>query len=641
MRANAPGKSSQFVASVSTVGAVLVCLGSNADTRIEPGAVSDARAGLGVLASNSFTERRLVASRHLVSAGATWMASVEESIALHAESQSAEAVPRGTVTQYRWTDSRVFPDTQREYWVYVPAQYDGSQPACVMVFQDGGSYVDPKGSWKVPAVFDKLIYLKEMPVTIGVFINAGTAAARSSHVRPQSNRLLEYYSPGDRYARFLLDEILPHVGKSYRLAQDGNSRAISGSSAGASAAFTVAWERPDAFSRVLSNIGVHIDRRGAHEYVPLIRKTEPKALRIFLQDGSNDWTDYIAGNVWISNQDMLSALQFAGYEVLHEWGDGGHDYKSGAAVLPEALRWLWRDYPSAISAGNGSRQYVTKIISTSELWQAVTKGYVFKEGLAASASGDIFFADAASGRLYSVGSDGEPRVFANHASGTARLAFGPEGQLFAAEPGARRIVAYDMSARRKVVTRGVVAQDLAVTAVGHIYASEPSTRSIWLVDERRSRVVDRGLAAPRGVQLSPDESTLYVADLQEHLVYSFRIQDDGSLTDKQPYCFMQLSSTQWDNTHGSLTMAVDTKGRLYVTTPIGVQVCGEEAGRAGMIVTGIILGPSRSQLTQVAFGTKTFDWLYGISNDTLFRRKTKVTGSRTVQATATSTAQRR
>ena len=182
------------------------------------------------------------------------------------DSQSQPGVPRGTVEKFTFADSKLFPGTRRDYWVYVPAQYDPARPACVMVFQDGSGYATTNGAWRVPLVFDNLIAKTEMPVTIGVFINPGVVPAANSNSLPRYNRSFEYDGLGDRYARFLLEEILPEVGRKYNLATNGNSRAIAGASSGAIAAFTAAWERPDAFSRVFSTIGTYVGLRGGNDY---------------------------------------------------------------------------------------------------------------------------------------------------------------------------------------------------------------------------------------------------------------------------------------------------------------------------------------------------------------------------------------
>jgi len=260
--------------------------------------------------------------------------------------------PKGRVEKFQFAESKVFPDTTRDCWIYIPAQYDGSKPAALMVFQDGGGYVGTNGSWRVPTVFDNLIAKGDMPVTIGIFINPGDrpyapgeAPRRRADGRPASasNRSFEYDSLGPLYSRFLLEEILPEVRKRYRLTDDPQGRAICGSSSGGICAFTVAWERPDEFRKVLSTIGSFTNIRGGHVYPALIRKTEHKPLRVLLQDGSGD-LDNAHGNWPLANQEMAAALKFMDYDYRFEFGDGGHTAKHGASLLPEALRWLWRGY---------------------------------------------------------------------------------------------------------------------------------------------------------------------------------------------------------------------------------------------------------------------------------------------------------
>src|SRR5690606_25395349 len=145
-----------------------------------------------------------------------------------------------TVTKHSWTSEKVFAGTVRDYWVYVPKQYDGSQPACVMVFQDGNAFVNPKRDLRIPTGCDNLIHKKAMPVTIGVFIDPGVIPASDPGQQPRKNRSFEYDTLSDQYARFLLEEILPEVGKSYRLTDDPEGRAIAGGSSGGICAWTVA-----------------------------------------------------------------------------------------------------------------------------------------------------------------------------------------------------------------------------------------------------------------------------------------------------------------------------------------------------------------------------------------------------------------
>ena len=258
------------------------------------------------------------------------------------DSMPQAGVPRGEVTKFVWNQSKIFPGTVRDCWIYVPAQYDPTKPAGVMVFQDGGGYIKTNGNFRVSTVFDNLIHKKELPVIIGIFINPGEILPNKRNAEPQKNRSLEYDSVNDSYVRFLLEEILPEVGKKYTLATNAASRAICGASSGGICSFTAAWERPHEFSKVLSTIGSFTNIRGGYVYPSLIRKTPKKAIRVFLQDGSND-LDNEFGNWPLANQEMAAALKFAGYDYKFVFGDGKHSGKHGGAIFPDAVRWLWRE----------------------------------------------------------------------------------------------------------------------------------------------------------------------------------------------------------------------------------------------------------------------------------------------------------
>ena len=265
------------------------------------------------------------------------------------DSERHEGVPQGKVEKFEWK-SEVFKGTSRDCWVYIPAQYDGKQPACVMVFQDGSGYVSEKGSWRVPIVFDNLIQKKQMPVTIGIFLNPGNfpdkiEKGKDGKDKPKSNRSFEYDTLSDQYSKFLIDEIFPEVTKrfSVKLTADPDGRAISGLSSGAICAFTVAWQRPDAFHKVVSFIGSYTNIRGGNAYPDLIRKTDKKPLRVFLQDGSNDLQNQF-GKWFEANQAMAAALKEKDYDYKFVEGDGGHTAKHGGSIFPDALRWVWRDY---------------------------------------------------------------------------------------------------------------------------------------------------------------------------------------------------------------------------------------------------------------------------------------------------------
>jgi enterochelin esterase family protein len=250
-----------------------------------------------------------------------------------------DGAPKGTVTKHEWK-SKVFPDTVREYAVYVPQQYDANgPPACVMVFQDGSGYL--ADTYRTATVFDNLIHQKEIPVLIGIFINPGNLVRDGKPAG--SNRSFEYDTLSDQYARFLRDEILPEVGKEYHLRGDPGSRAICGISSGGICAWTVAWEMPDQFGRVLSHVGSFTNIRGGDVYPGRIRKTPKKDIRVYLQDGDRD-LDNEHGNWPLANRQMAAALRYKGYDYEFVMGPGFHSGKFGGAHLPEELKWLWRDY---------------------------------------------------------------------------------------------------------------------------------------------------------------------------------------------------------------------------------------------------------------------------------------------------------
>ena len=252
-------------------------------------------------------------------------------------------VPRGTITEHTFAASKVFPGTTRTFWVYVPAGHDGSSPLPLMVFQDGQTYMNENGPYRVPVVFDNLIAAGDLPPICGVFINPGEFPAKGGGP-PGKNRSVEYDTLSDAYARMVIDEILPIVEKTVKLSRDPKLRAIGGASSGGICAFTVAWERPDSFSRVLSHIGSFTNIRGGHNYEALIRKTEKKPIKVFLQDGSND-LDNEHGNWPLANEQMAKALAYKGYDHKFVMGVGAHNGKHGGAILPDTLRWLWSDAP--------------------------------------------------------------------------------------------------------------------------------------------------------------------------------------------------------------------------------------------------------------------------------------------------------
>ena len=266
------------------------------------------------------------------------------------DSQVQEGVPKGRVEGPFTFKSKVLAITVRRYWVYVPAQYQADKPACVLVFQDGARAINPRGALRVPTVMDNLIAKKEMPVTIGIFITPGQRGEdfpETIGTGNPNNRSVEYDSLGDAYARFLVEEMLPEVGKTYKLTDDPEGRAIGGASSGAICAWTVAWERPDQFRKVISMIGSFTDIRGGHVVPDLVREADKKPIRVFVQDGAQDnRNERNPKRDWhLQNRAMVAALQEKGYDMKHVFGEGGHSDNHGGAILPDILRWIWRDYP--------------------------------------------------------------------------------------------------------------------------------------------------------------------------------------------------------------------------------------------------------------------------------------------------------
>lgn len=265
-----------------------------------------------------------------------------ETVTYSADSQRQPGVQKGDVTKYVWR-SKVFPNTIREYYVYVPAQYNAQNPAALMVFQDGHAYMKEDGDFRVPVVFDNLIHQKAMPVTIGLFINPGQHGEElPKDPFRANNRAAEYDTLTDQYARLLIEELIPEISKKYKLTDLPQMRAICGLSSGGICAFTAAWQRPDYFHKVLSHIGSFTNIKGGHVYPSLIRKAPKRNIKVFLQDGNND-LDNQHGNWWLANLQMEAALKYSKYDYKFVGGTGGHNGKHGGSILPESLRWLWAD----------------------------------------------------------------------------------------------------------------------------------------------------------------------------------------------------------------------------------------------------------------------------------------------------------
>ncbi len=543
----------------------------------------------------------------------------DEVYEVHPDSVRKQGVPEGKLIGPLEWSSTLYPGTKRNYHMYIPAQYSADRPACLFVVQDG---LNRANEWKLPVVMDNLIHAKEMPVTIGLFVEPGVVPAPNSDGQPRFNRSFEYDGLGDRYARFLIEELIPEVKKQYAISDDPNDRGLAGASSGGICALNAAWERPDQFRRVLSTIGTFVGLRGADQLSTLIRKTEPKPLRVFLQDGDRDLNIY-AGDWYIANLQMRSALEYSGYEVNHVWGHGGHNGKQGAAILPDALRWLWKDHPQPIVKGFQKAARVNVLIPGQE-WELVSEGHKFTEGPAIDRDGNVYFVDVGTNEIFKItGIDGDrPEVkrFVDNTGGASGLGLGPDGKLYACQYNGKKIVRYDAAGHEEVLLSDSTCNDLVVTMKG-IYFTDPANKRIqYLTFDGKKREVDSGLAAPNGLVVSPDQTLLHVADSDGRFTYSYTIQEDGSLANRQEYGHLHItdasSKTQADG------MKTDVNGNLYVATSIGLQIL-DPLGR----VNQILPKPQNAFLSNVGFGGKDRNILVVTCGDKVYRRKVNARGN--------------
>jgi enterochelin esterase-like enzyme/sugar lactone lactonase YvrE len=531
-------------------------------------------------------------------------------------------VPKGEITRYSVT-SRVFPGTKRDYTVYVPKQYDPSKPACVMFFQDGG------GGLNVSTVFDNLIFKKEMPVTVAIMIPPGIVPSAGPGALPRFNRSHEYDGMSGDYARFLVDEILPEVGKRLNLSKDPNDRGLCGASSGGIAAFTAAWQRPDQFRRVASFVGSFTDLQGGNLYNSQIRKFEPRPLRVFLQEGSND-QDIYSGSWPNGNKDVYDALRYSGYDAIFVLGDGPHSGRHGAAILPDVLRWLWRDYPAPIRQPSASRWPLNEAWIPGENWEAVPGVAGQIGGVAADADGSMWVALTREDRIARIGPDGaaDVRRSIGGVRAPAGIAVGPGGGLFVCEPGSRRIVRLALRSdpgsdrpRQTVVAGDVVARHIIVDHAGGTYFTDDRDGNIYFVPAGgQKRVVSADVAGASAIALSPDQTLLLVTQSRlSKWGYSLQVQPGGSLAYCQAYFDLHVPYGELGS--GATSMVTDTNGWLYVASTDGIQML-DQAGR----VNGILTGPAPGPAEQIAFGGADRTTLYAAHSGVLYRRKLKAKG---------------
>ena len=508
----------------------------------------------------------------------------------HPDAVARDDVPKGAVEQMEPWESTIFPGTIRDWAIYVPAQYKADQPAALMVFQDGAGMRNVNGRWRVPVVLDNLIARGDMPPTIAVFINPGHDKSKPRRNGRHSNRGFEYDSLGDRYVRFLLEEIIPEVRKRYSISDDPEMHAIGGSSSGAICAFTAAWERTDFFRKVYSSVGSFTNLRGGNIYPALVRKTEPKPIRVYMADTSGDIDNAFGSWPW-ANQRMASALKYMGYDIRFDWAEGyAHNADFGGSRFPDAMKWLWRKEshtPRIDTRGDlGGDLTLLNLLVDGQSWELAAGNLGFADALCADKDGNLYFCDMRAPAVFRISAaDGTQTEIAKES--VSGLEFSPDGLLLYACQGSKnRVISINVkSGAVKTVAEGVKPNDLAVTRDGFILITETRAKQVTRINPQTGEVaaVDTGITRPNGIALSNDGGTLAISDSGGGHTWTFRVNAAGMLDAKMPTMPMRLpidpqGEFRFNEPPPYLAasrgdgMAVDKAGRYYVTSALGVQI---------------------------------------------------------------------
>ena len=529
-----------------------------------------------------------------------------------------ENVAEGEVIKRSCNESKIYPMTSRDYWIYVPAAYDASKPACLFVCLDGVQY-------NAPTVFDNLIATGQMPVTIGVFVNPGVVRDAEGGVI-RYNRSNEFDRTDGTFARFLIEELLPEVerqtatdGRPIRLSTNPNDCAIAGSSSGGICAFTAAWARPDRFGRVFSAVGTYVSMRGGNEYQAIIRKTEPKPLRIFLQDGLYDVWNGIFGDWYEANILVESALNFSGYEVAHTWGRGGHSNTHANRVFPDVMRWLWKGWPRAVQAGKSQNDMLSAILPDEGGWTRVEDARVADRMFV---YGDkIVFADGA--KVCDAEGNEVARLKANE-----RL-IGADAEVLYLSNVKNEIIRVAAGRRTKIATaQNKVEQLIATDNLNYYFVCE---NSVVKVDAKGViTVVNDGLNCGANLAIYPDHRLLICNEPNTRWLLSYVVDEQGQPMAGQR--FYWLHNTTGDDSQQVGQMTFDENGNLYVATAMGVQIC-DQNGR----VRAILPLPDSAPIRSLAFvGTKLY-----VANERgeIYVRELKVAGAQPWQSATSPESQ--
>jgi gluconolactonase len=529
-----------------------------------------------------------------------------------------KGIVAGEIIKRQFSDSRIYPGTQRTYWIYVPAGYAPENPACLYVGMDG----IPNNA---PIVFDNLIASGEMPVTIGVFVGSGIVKNEKNETL-RFNRSNEFDKTDDTFSHFLLEELLPDAekqktkdGRVVRFSKDGNDRAIGGASSGAICAFTAAWQRPDMFSRVFSTIGTYVAMRGGNEYPTLIRKTEPKPIRIFLEDGINDSWNPLFGNWYEQNMLMESALNFAGYEVEHSWGRGAHDGIHATHIFPEAMRWLWKGWPAKVQHGNSLNNMLSSILLKDNNWKEVRSSDSPWGDLFTGELGNVIF-QGISGNIYQIDTSNQIASIAK-LSKNERLIGTGNYELYIAD--SKGTITSRTAKLNRVIAKGIQnAKYLLTTSEKNSYITQSVNdveSKLWLIKPDGSKsIINSQPFSGSYIAIYPNHQLLMQTEKHSQWIYSNVLDKEGSLKDGQR--FYWLHNTDNSNLSENGKMTFDDKGNLYVATEMGIQVC-DQNGRVRAIIT-LPLG----KISTIVLGGKNRDILYVVSEGRIFCRKMNVHG---------------
>lgn len=535
-------------------------------------------------------------------------------------------VPKGVIFTFPLNNSKIFPGTQRNIQVYIPAEYTGKKPACVYV------RLDAFGPWSF-ATFNNLIYKKEIPITIGIGLPAGVTPSVPANTSQRFERSYEFDALNDNVGRFIIQEVLPAVerrrtpsGLPILLTKNPNHCAIMGGSSGGTAAFTVAWDNPNVFRRVLIYNGTFVDMRGAEDYPSLVRKTVPEPLRVFMGDGCHDewWPGAEMGNWWLNSRAMESALKFAGYQVHHIWGYNTHSGALAAWTYPKALRWLWQGrHPRPITAGISGNPVLKQIYRPSQHWQRVFSNSADLGNLACNSRGQVFVQSPATGKIFRV-SQNTVQLYAAIHPGHGGMAVGPGGHLYTLNAARGDITEINSHGQTRIIATGVRGNNLCVMPNGNIYVTDTAAGTLWLVN-RQGKVLEvaHGLNGPTGVAPIPDDHWLCVAEGTSHYAMSYRIEPDGTLRYGIPFYWMYQPGLAANSGVGQLCF--DRGGFLYAATRMGVQVLDQANGFCTAILP-IPRGYSR-RITGICFGGEGFHTLYVTTAHSLYARKMKSQGA--------------